>query len=150
MVDAGPAMVDGSPLRMRVTGGLRLAAMRDNSEAARRQAGLAPTATGGDLGYLFTGELDHALETALALMYRISVPCARAYSQSSRPADWIATFIWVQTSRSLFVGYIEPNNTGGCRATAEVAGLLGRNLLVCAVCTCPAVLGDGGFVAPLW
>lgn len=49
-VEGPPALVDGSPVRLRVSGGLALSAVRDDSQAARRQAGL----TGGQ-GYLFTG-----------------------------------------------------------------------------------------------
>lgn len=47
---APPALVDGSRVRLRVTGGLRLSAVRDEGAAARRQAGLT-----GEGGYLFTG-----------------------------------------------------------------------------------------------
>jgi hypothetical protein len=49
--EAPPALVDGSRVRLKVTGGLRLSAVRDESAAARRQAGLT-----GEGGYLFTGE----------------------------------------------------------------------------------------------
>ena len=49
--EAPPALVDGSRVRLRVTGGLRLSAVRDENTAARRQAGLT-----GEDGYLFTGE----------------------------------------------------------------------------------------------
>jgi hypothetical protein len=45
-----PTLVDGSRVRLKVTGGLRLSAVRDESAAARRQAGLT-----GEGGYLFTG-----------------------------------------------------------------------------------------------
>lgn len=46
-----PAFVDGSPLRLRVSGGIRLSAVREEHPAARRQAGLASD----QAGYLFTG-----------------------------------------------------------------------------------------------
>lgn len=49
--EAPPALVDGSRVRLKVTGGLRLSAVRDEGAAARRQAGLT-----GEGGYLFTGE----------------------------------------------------------------------------------------------
>jgi len=48
--EAPPALVDGSRVRLRVSGGLRLSAVRDEGPAARRQAGLT-----GEGGYLFTG-----------------------------------------------------------------------------------------------
>jgi hypothetical protein len=46
-----PAFVDGAPLRLRVSGGVRLSAVREENAAARRQAGL----TADQAGYLFTG-----------------------------------------------------------------------------------------------
>ncbi|KAF8055821.1 TIC236 [Scenedesmus sp. PABB004] len=49
---APPALVDGSPVRLRMAGALKLSGTRDDAPAARRQAGLA-----GDGGYLFTGPL---------------------------------------------------------------------------------------------
>jgi hypothetical protein len=49
--EAPPALVDGSRVRLKVTGGMRLSAVRDESVAARRAAGL----TGDGEGYLFTG-----------------------------------------------------------------------------------------------
>ncbi|KAF6250262.1 hypothetical protein COO60DRAFT_1706191, partial [Scenedesmus sp. NREL 46B-D3] len=48
--EAPPAFVDGSPVRLRVSGAVALSAVRESSPAARRQAGLT-----GDAGYLFTG-----------------------------------------------------------------------------------------------
>jgi hypothetical protein len=48
--DALPAFVDGSPVRLRVSGAVALSAVREGSQAARRQAGLT-----GEEGYLFTG-----------------------------------------------------------------------------------------------
>ncbi|WIA09845.1 hypothetical protein OEZ85_010059 [Tetradesmus obliquus] len=48
--EAPPAFVDGSPVRLRVSGAVALSAVRESSPAARRQAGLM-----GDDGYLFTG-----------------------------------------------------------------------------------------------
>jgi hypothetical protein len=48
--EALPAFVDGSPVRLRVSGAVALSAVREDNPAARRQAGLM-----GEDGYLFTG-----------------------------------------------------------------------------------------------
>eukprot|EP00775_Hariotina_reticulata_P008364 gene8364-8548_t len=50
-VQPPPAFVDGSPLRLRGSGGIRLSAVREEHPAARRQAGLPSD----QAGYLFTG-----------------------------------------------------------------------------------------------
>jgi hypothetical protein len=71
--DAPPAFVDGSPVRLRVSGAVALSAVREGSPAARRQAGLS-----GDEGYLFTG--DAALPAA--------VMSACGYTQQLHDAKW--------------------------------------------------------------
>ena len=68
--EAPPALVDGSRVRLKVTGGMRLSAVRDESVAARRAAGL----TGDGEGYLFTGPvvLDGLRVNQLSLARRLA------------------------------------------------------------------------------
>lgn len=95
MIDPAPAMVDGSPVRLKVTGGLKLSAVRDNSDAARRQAGLAPAVAADKGGYLFTGEVTEAVVGVgyqVMVLARLSVgACFTHVMLSSVPAILMST-----------------------------------------------------------